>query len=66
MKKRFLNLLSVAFVLTTIGFLMDADLRESSMLMRFTEFIGMAIIAFSILSALYFSSVFVWNKMRKN
>lgn len=65
MKKRFLNLLSVAFVLTTIGFLMDADLRESSLLMRFTEFIGMTIIAFSILSALYFSSVFVWNKMRK-
>ena len=38
MKKTNLNVLAIALLFTIVGFLMDGDVKEPSMLMRFVEF----------------------------
>ena len=53
MKKKLLNILTIAAILTTIGFLMDGDAKEPSMTMRFVEFILMLGITFTLISLVY-------------
>ncbi|WP_306350088.1 hypothetical protein [Flavobacterium sp. '19STA2R22 D10 B1'] len=65
MKKQFLNILMVSSIITTIAFLMDGDIKEPSMLMRFVEFFGMVGIVFLLTSVVYFISSFVLKKTQK-
>ena len=53
MKKKLLNILTIAAVFTTIGFLMDGDAKEPSMTKRFVEFIIMLGITFTLISLVY-------------
>ena len=53
MKNKLLNILTIAAILTTIGFLMDSDAKEPSVTMRFVEFIMMLVITFTMISLLY-------------
>ena len=55
MKKSFQNILKAAFVISTIGLIMDSDIKEASMLFRFFEFIMMTITIFAVISMVYFS-----------
>ncbi len=55
MKRKTLNILTVSAIITTIGFLMDSDMKEPSMTMRFTEFFAMMTILFLAISAIYLS-----------
>ena len=55
MKRKTLNILTVSAIITTIGFLMDGDMKEPSMTMRFTEFFAMMTILFLAISAIYLS-----------
>lgn len=54
MKKSIINILAIASVITTAGFLLDSDVKEASVLMRFTEYIAMLTIVFIVLSGIYF------------
>jgi len=65
MKRKFLNILTLASVLTLIGFLMDGDAKEPSMLLRFTEFFGMVGITFLLITTLYFGSGLVYKTIRR-
>lgn len=58
MKKTNLNILVVALLVTIVGFLMDGDVKEPSMLMRFVEFFMMTGILFAVFSIFYHSLVF--------
>jgi len=53
MKRKTLNFLTVSAIITTIGFLMDGDMKEPSMTMRFTEFFAMMTMLFLAISAIY-------------
>lgn len=53
MKRKTLNILTVSAIITTIGFLMDGDMKEPSMTMRFTEFFAMMTMSFLAISAIY-------------
>ncbi len=55
MKRKTLNILTISAIITTIGFLMDGDMKEPSMTMRFTEFFAMMTILFLAISAIYLS-----------
>ena len=55
MKKSFQSILKAAFVISTIGLIMDSDIKEASMLFRFFEFIMMTITIFAVISMVYFS-----------
>jgi hypothetical protein len=55
MKKSFQNILKAAFVISTIGLIMDSDVKEASMLFRFFEFSMMTVSIFVVLSVAYFS-----------
>ena len=63
MKNKHFNILSVATFVTLIGYLMDGDPTEPSMLMRFIEFFMMTGILFVLFSIFYHSFVFVKNKL---
>lgn len=65
MKRKLLNILTVSFVITTIGFIMDGDPVKLSMLMRFVEFFGMLAIIFSLVSFFYFISKFVFKNIQR-
>ena len=65
MKNKLTNLLITSFILTTIGFLMDGDVKEPSMTMRFTEYFAMTGLIFAIISLLYFSINFTMKKFKK-
>ena len=54
MKKRILNILVIAFIITTIGYIMDGDVVKPTMLMRFVEFIFMFIVISILTSIIYF------------
>lgn len=54
MKKPLLNILALASIITTTGFLLDGDAKEPNVLMRFTEYVAMLTIIFIILSGFYF------------
>ena len=66
MKKTNLNILTVAALITIVGFLIDGDVKESSMLMRFVEFFMMTGILFTMITIFYHSFVFAKNKVLKN
>lgn len=66
MKKTNLNILTVAALITIVGFLMDGDIKEPSMLMRFVEFFMMTGILFTMITIFYQSFVFAKNKVLKN
>lgn len=66
MKKTFLNILAVSSIITTIGFIMDGDPKVPSMLLRFTEFFLMLATITLIISAIYFGTLFIINKFKKN
>lgn len=53
MKRKVLNILTVSSIFTTVGFLMDGDVKESNMAMRFTEFFAMMTMLFLAISAIY-------------
>lgn len=65
MKKKLLNILTVSFIITTIGFIMDGDTVKPSMLMRFIEFFGMIAIVFLLVSFFYFTSNFVLKNIKR-
>lgn len=54
MKRNLLNILAIASVLTTIGFLLDDDVVEISTTMRFVEYLFMLTVFFIITSGFYF------------
>lgn len=51
MKKVFLNVLAVASVITTAAFLLDGDVKEPMVAMRFIEYTAMLGIVFTLLIA---------------
>lgn len=65
MKKILLNILTVATVIATIGFIMDGDAKEPSMLMRFVEFFMMTAILFTLISIVYFGISFARRSFLK-
>ncbi len=65
MKRKLLNIFALSSTLTTIGFLMDGDAKEPSMLLRFMEFFGMVGITFLVASTFYFGSGLVYKAIRK-
>lgn len=65
MKRKILNILAVSSIITIIGFLMDGDAKDPSMLMRFTEFFGMVGIVFILISTFYFATNFVYRNIQR-
>ena len=65
MKKKILNILTIAFLITTIGFIADGDVKEPNVLMRFFEFFMMTGIVFTLISIIYFSYAFTIKKILK-
>lgn len=65
MKRKLLNILTVSFIITTIGFIMDGDTVKPSMLMRFIEFFAMIAIVFLLVSFFYFTSNFVLKNIKR-
>lgn len=53
MKRKISNIFTISAIITTIGFLMDGDVKEPSMAMRFTEFFAMMTMLFLAISAVY-------------
>lgn len=53
MKRKISNIFTISAVITTIGFLIDGDVKEPSMTMRFTEFFAMMTMIFLAISAIY-------------
>ena len=65
MKKNILTLLTIAFVITTIGFIADSDVKEPNVLMQFFEFFMMTGIVFTLISIIYFSYAFAKKNLLK-
>jgi len=65
MKRKLLNILTVSFIITTIGLIMDGDPVKPNMLMRFIEFFGMIAIVFLLVSFFYFTSNFVLKNIKR-
>ena len=65
MKKKILNILTIAFLITTIGFIADSDVKEPNVLMRFFEFFMMTGIVFTLISIIYFSYAFAKKNILK-
>lgn len=65
MKRKILNILTVASIITTIGFIMDGDPLEPSMFMRFVEFFGMIGIVSLFVSFIYFSYTFIFKNVQR-
>jgi hypothetical protein len=65
MKKRIVNILAIAFVLTTFGFIMDGDTKEPSILMRFVEFSFMFAVLTVLTSLIYFGINFTKRSLQK-
>lgn len=65
MKRKLLNILTVSAIITTIGFLMDGDIKEPSMTMRFTEFFAMMTMLFLAISAVYLPAHSLTNKLQR-
>lgn len=64
MKKALINILAIASVLTTISFLLDGDVKEPNVLMRFVEYILMLTIFFTIISVFYFGIKSITKKLQ--
>ena len=65
MKKRILNILAIAFIITTIGYIMDGDIVKPTMLMRFIEFIFMFLVISILTSIVYFGINFAKRSFQK-
>ncbi|MBW3522050.1 hypothetical protein [Chryseobacterium sp. NKUCC03_KSP] len=65
MKRKLLNILTVSVIITTIGFLMDGDIKEPSMAMRFSEFFGMMTMLFLAISAIYLPAYSLTKKLQR-
>lgn len=65
MTKSIVNILFAAISITIIGFLMDSDPKEPSMLMRFTEFFGVVALISVAIALVYFPSKFALAAIRK-
>lgn len=65
MKRKLLNILTVSFIITTIGLIMDGDPVKPNMLMRFIEFFAMITIVFLLVSFFYFTSNFVLKNIKR-
>ncbi|MCD0454696.1 hypothetical protein LPB85_04460 [Chryseobacterium sp. LC2016-27] len=65
MKRKLLNILTVSAIITTIGFLMDGDIKEPSMAMRFTEFFAMMTMLFLAISAIYLPAHSLTKKLQR-
>lgn len=65
MKRIFLNILTTSAILTTIAFLMDGDIKEPNMLMRFVEFFGMIGVVFILISTFYFTSNLIFKNLQR-
>jgi len=65
MKKRFLNILILSAIITTIGFLIDGDTKEPSMIMRFAEFFAMMAVFFLVISIIYFTINYLAKKLQE-
>lgn len=66
MKKTISLLLILSFFLSTLGMIADGDPKEASMLLRFVEFFAMTVSIFLVFSTIYFSSNFIYNKLRSS
>lgn len=64
MKKAVINILALASVLTTKGFLLDGDAKDPSVLTRITEYVAMLTIIFTILSGFYFGIKAVTKRLQ--
>ena len=64
MKKAVINILALASVLTTAGFLLDGDAKDPSVLTRITEYVAMLTIIFTILSGFYFGIKSVTKRLQ--
>lgn len=65
MKRKLLNIFTVSAIITTIGFLMDGDVKEPSMAMRFTEFFAMMTMLFVAISAIYLPAHSLTKKLQR-
>ena len=65
MNKRIINILTLAFVITTFGFIMDGDVKEPSMSMRFLEFILMFGVLSLLISVIYLAINFTKRRVQK-
>ncbi|AZA62128.1 hypothetical protein [Chryseobacterium indoltheticum] len=65
MKRKTLNILTVSAIITTIGFLMDGDMKEPSMTMRFTEFFAMMTMLFLAISVIYLPAHSLTKKLQR-
>lgn len=65
MKKNIFKILFLSLILTNLGFIMDADPKEPSMLMRFVEFFAMTGTIFLLISLVYFLATFTYKKILK-
>jgi hypothetical protein len=65
MKRIFLNILTASAILTTMAFLMDGDIKEPNILMRFTEFFGMMGIIFILISSFYWAATLIFKNLQK-
>ena len=62
MKKSLKNILKAAFIISTIGLIMDSDVKEASMLLRFFEFVMMTSTIFVLILVVYFTIQFFKSK----
>ena len=65
MKRKLLNIFTFSAIITTIGFLMDGDVKEPSMAMRFTEFFAMMTMLFLTISAIYLPAHSLTKKLQR-
>lgn len=65
MKRKTLNILTVSAIITTIGFLMDGDMKEPSMTMCFTEFFAMMTMLFLAISVIYLPAHSLTKKLQR-
>ena len=64
MKKSVINILALASVITTAGFLLDGDAKDPRVLTRITEYVAMLTIIFTILSGFYFGIKAVTKRLQ--
>lgn len=64
MNPKNLNILKLSFLITIFGFLMDSDVKEPSVIMRFVEFFAMIGVIFIIIFLI--STIFDFTKNKIN
>ena len=64
MKKSVINILALASVITTVGFLLDSDPIQPNVLMRFVEYVAMLTIVFTLLSGFYFGIKAIFKRIQ--